>query len=157
MDDSRQEARALTTIEAFWAAYEASSPEYFDFFTDDAAIFSVSYPTRLSGREAYRRYFGAELLGQKRAVQILHPEARRVGEGVLVTQHVRFRINYRSVDSRVTFLLVSETEGDLERLMIAHMHMSPLASAVSPETAGMVEDVVSIGRGINPSPASESR
>jgi ketosteroid isomerase-like protein len=121
------EERVLATLDAFWAAYETVSPEFFDFFTEDAAIFAASYPLRLKGREAFRRYFTGFFDAQTRAVHFLHPEISPVGEGALVTLHVRIRVNYRCVDSRVTLLLVP----DGEDLKVAHYHMSPLHAATS--------------------------
>ena len=127
----------MATVEAAWAAYEAGSPEFFDFFTEDASIFLLSSRARLKGREAYRRYCGEDFEEQRRAVQILNPEVRLLGEGAIATYHQRIRLDARSVDSRVTLLLVPE--GDV--LKIAHMHMSPLTSPGSTELRGMVEDI----------------
>jgi hypothetical protein len=137
MDDPLREERVLATVEAVWAAYEAGSPEFFDFFTEDASIFSPSFPTRLAGREAYRRHFGPHLKAQRRASHILHPEVCFVGEGALVTYHSRVRINYSFVDNRITLLLVPQGG----RLQIAHLHTSPLAAPQPAETAGLIEDI----------------
>ncbi|HEY0512828.1 MAG TPA: nuclear transport factor 2 family protein [Thermoanaerobaculia bacterium] len=138
MDDSHlREQQALATVDAVWAAYEAGSADFFDFFTEDASIFSLSFPVRMRGRESYRRYFGPYFQEQRRATQVLHAEVRLVGEGALVTYHSRVRVNYNSVDNRTTLLLVPE--GD--RLKIAHMHMSPLAVLQPSETSGLQEDV----------------
>jgi ketosteroid isomerase-like protein len=140
-EDPRVE-RVLATVEAVWAAYEAGSPEFFEFFTDNASIFSISVPTRIS-RDAYRQYFGPHLGEQRRASQILDPEVHLVGDGAVVTYHNRIRVNYNSVDSRATLLLVPE--GD--RLKIAHMHMSPLASPAGTDTSDLVEDVTALVEG----------
>jgi ketosteroid isomerase-like protein len=138
MDDSdRQVEQVLATVEAVWAAYEASSPEYFDFFTEDASVFPLSRPLRLQGREAYRRYFGRQFSLGKRASQILHPEVRLLGEGALVTYHHRIRTDFKSLDNRTTLLLVP----DGGRLKIAHMHMSPLNSPQTSTPGGLVEEV----------------
>lgn len=136
-DDPRKVERVLATVEAVLAAYEAGSPGFFDFFTGDATVFSLSHPTRIEGGEDYRRASGASFQEPRRAVRTLHPEVRLVGEGALVTLHLRLRINYRFLDNRVTFLLVPEGEG----LKVAHMHMSPLAASAPSETRGLVEDV----------------
>ena len=138
LEDPRAE-RALATVEAMWAAYEAASPEFFDFFTENASLFSMSIPTRIR-REAYRQYFTPHLGEQRRASQILDPEVHLVGDGAVVTYHNRIRVNYNSVDSRATLLLVPE--GD--RLKIAHLHMSPLASSSATETSDLVEDIVDL-------------
>lgn len=137
MDDPLGEERVLAMVEALWAAYEVGSPEFFDFFAEDASIFSPSFPTRLAGREAYRRHFGPHLAEQRRASHILHPEVHLVGEGALVTYHSRVRVNYRSADNRTTLLLVPQ--GGC--LKVAHMHTSPLAAPQSPETGGLVEEI----------------
>lgn len=137
MDDPLGEERVLATVEALWAAYEVGSPEFFDFFAEDAAIFSPSFPTRLAGREAYRRHFGPYLAEQRRATQILHPQVLLVGEAALVTYHSRVRINYRSADNRTTLLLVPQGG----RLKIAHMHTSPLAAPQPPAAGGLVEEI----------------
>ena len=137
-DEHRRRAeQALATIAAVWDAYEAGSPEFFDFFTADATVFSASHPLRLEGREAYRRYFGPYLPEQRRATQVLHPEVRLVGEGALVTFHSRVRVQHSSVDNRATLLLVP----DGGRLKIAHMHMSPLNAPQGAGGAGLQEDV----------------
>lgn len=141
MDDPRERtARVLATIEALWAAWEAASPELFDFFTDDASIFPSSGSTRLEGREAYRRFFGVRPPSQELAVQVLHAEVRLVGEGALVTSHNRIRMDYRCIDTRTTLLLVPDGEG----LKVAHLHMSPLSASPAAEasTRGLVEDVI---------------
>jgi ketosteroid isomerase-like protein len=143
MDPLVTEERVLATLEAFWAAYEAASPKFFDFFTEDAAIFSVSHPVRLEGREAYRYYFAGFFDAQTRAVHLLHPEVRPVGEGALVTLHVRMRINYRFVDSRVTFLLMP----DEEALKVVHFHMSPLHASTSSEMIHLGEEILMIPTG----------
>jgi ketosteroid isomerase-like protein len=138
LEDPRAE-RALATVEAMWAAYEAASPEFFDFFTKDASLFSMSIPTRIR-QDAYRQYFAPHLGEQRRASQILDPEVHLVGDGAVVTYHNRIRVNYNSVDSRATLLLVAE--GD--RLKIAHLHMSPLASPSATGTSELVEDIVGL-------------
>jgi ketosteroid isomerase-like protein len=141
MKDARDKVeRVLATIEAFWAAYDAGDPGFFDFFTADAVIFSLSFPIRLRGPEAYRRYFGPEFTSESRATQILHPEVILVGEGALVTSQNRVRVNYRSVDSRTTLLLVPN--GDA--LKVAHLHMSPLLIPSPADGRGLVEEVAAI-------------
>lgn len=143
MDPLLTEERVLATLDAFWAAYETVSPEFFEFFTEDAAIFSASHPVRLPGREAFRRYFTGFFDAQTRAVHVLHPEIRPVGEGVLVTMHVRIRLNYRCVDSRVTLLLMPVEEA----LKVAHYHMSPLHASTSGEMIHLGEEIISIPTG----------
>lgn len=130
----------MATIEAAWAAYEAGAPEFFDFFTEGASIFPLSSRVRLVGREAYRRYCGEEFEEQRRAVQILNPEVHLLGESAVATYHERIRLDSRSVDSRVTLLLVPHPPGS-DLLKIAHMHMSPLTSPGSTELRGLVEDI----------------
>ena len=130
-------SQALETIRAVWAAYETGSPEFFDFFTEDATVFSILHPLRLEGREAYRRYFGSYFQEQRRATQVMYPEVRLVGEGALVTYHSRVRVNHTSIDNRTTLLLLPE-DG---RLKIAHMHMSPLNAPQGSESAGLQEEV----------------
>lgn len=137
--DPREEL-ALATIEAFWAAYEQGSQEFFDFFTDDASIFAISAGLRFPGREAYRSFFGPKIGLQRRAAQVLDPEVRLMGEGALVTCHSRIRVHYRSVDSRVTLLLVAAGES----FKVAHMHMSALQVPLGTGTSGLVEDIIGI-------------
>ncbi len=132
--------QVLDTIDGCWAAYEANSQEFFDFFTEDASIFSASLPTRLQGREAYRKVFGPQLGLQKRASHIFDPEVRLLGDGALASYHSRIRTKYNSLDSRITLLLVPDGEG----LKIAHMHLSPLATPPATETSGLVEDIAEL-------------
>jgi ketosteroid isomerase-like protein len=132
--------RILATVEEIWAAYEAGSPEFFDYFTEDASIFSLSHPVRIQGREGYRRYFGHDFQQERRAVRLLHTEVRLIGDGALVSFHNRIRVSYNSVDSRGTLLLVPE-DG---RLKIAHLHMSPLVVTQLPEDRGLVEEVTGV-------------
>jgi hypothetical protein len=138
--DERTE-QVFTVLDAIWAAYEAGSPDFFDFFTEDVSIFSGSVPTRLAGREAYRRYFGPHIQYQRRANQILQPEIRLLpGGAALVTYHNRIRVNHNSVDNRSTLLFVpSETS-----LKIAHMHVSPLVVPPATDTEGLVEEVTAV-------------
>jgi ketosteroid isomerase-like protein len=133
--------RVIATLESFRAAYESGSQEYFDFFREDASVFSVSSPTRLDGREAYRKTFGPQIGLQRRAKQVLNPEVQFLGDCALVTCHNRIRVNYNSVDARVTIVLVPE--GDNWR--IAHFHMSPLIHApAATDTQGLIEDVTAL-------------
>src|SRR5690349_6902590 len=141
MDNADPRAElALATVEAFWAAYERGSQEFFDFFTDDASIFAFSAGLRFPGREAYRRVLGPKIGLQRRAAQILDPEVLLVGDGALVTCHSRIRVHYRSVDSRVTLLLVAAGGG----FKVAHMHMSALQVPPGTGTSGLVEDVMGL-------------
>jgi ketosteroid isomerase-like protein len=136
-DATDLKARALATVKAFWAAYDAGNVEFFSFFTADACIYPLSSPAPLRGPDAYQRFFGPELTAEARATQILHPEVLPVGEGALVTSQNRIRASYRNFDSRLTLLLIPA--GD--RLKVAHLHMSPLIVPPAPDPRGLVEDV----------------
>jgi len=141
MDGSQQQQQqALATVQAAWAAYEAGSPDFFDFFTADASIFALYPSTRLNGREAFRTSGAFQGAHPSRAVQLLNAEVRPLGEAVLVTCHERTRSDYNSVDHRITFLLVPEGDG----LKIAHLHMSPLLRGARLDTRGLVEDVTTV-------------
>src|SRR3954451_22998188 len=59
--------------------YENGDEKFFDRFTEDATIFTVSSPTRIDGREVFRRGFEPFFLGTKRQSQILSPEVRLLG------------------------------------------------------------------------------
>lgn len=132
--------RVLAVLYDCWAAYDAGSQAFFDFFTEDTSVFSPSFPTRLQGREAYLRFFGQQLGSQLRACQIFDPEVRLVGDGAVVSLHSRIRIQYNSVDSRMTLLLVPEGKA----LKIAHLHMSPLVNPPGTGTEGLVEDIAEL-------------
>jgi ketosteroid isomerase-like protein len=142
LEARKKEERALAAVEALWAAYESGSTGYFDLFTADASIFPLASGTRLHGREAYRLYCGETFQDQQRATHLLHAEVRLLGESALVTCHQRTRADYQSTDSRVTLLLVPEEGG----LKVAHLHMSPLASApaVDDDSRGRVEEVLGL-------------
>jgi ketosteroid isomerase-like protein len=138
--------QVLDTIDRCWAAYEANSQGFFDFFTEDVSIFSASLPTRLQGREAYRQVFGPQLGLQKRASHIFNPEIRLLGDGALASYHSRIRTKHNSLDSRITLLLVPDGP-DGEDLKIAHMHLSPLTTTPSATgTNGLVEDVAELAQ-----------
>lgn len=139
MDDARHE-EVHSLLEAWSRAYDEGSPAFFDFFTPDASIFSATHPTRLEGLDAYRRYFEPHLGAQRRAIQVLDPEIRPVGESILVTHHSRIRTHYQSVDSRTTLLLVPTGEG----LKIAHLHLSPLTVPGEPADPNLVEEVLDL-------------
>jgi ketosteroid isomerase-like protein len=137
--------RVRAALEASLAAYEAASPEFFDYFTEDASFFSPSMPTRIDGRDAYRRYFGPQLGLQRRASHLLDLELRMLADGAaLATFHNRIRVNYNCVDLRATMVLVRQ--GELWK--IAHLHMSPLNRPAATDTTGLVEDITLV-------PASE--
>jgi ketosteroid isomerase-like protein len=140
-DASARVEEALAAVEALWAAYDAGSDGYFDSFTADASVFPLSSGTRLEGREAYRHHSGQRLRDQPRATHFLRSEVRLLGEGALVTCHLRIRAEYQSSDSRVTLLLVPE-EG---RLKVGHLHMSPLLTSQANGVEGLVEEVMGIG------------
>jgi ketosteroid isomerase-like protein len=132
--------RVLAMLDDCWAAYEARSQTFFDFFTEDASVFSASFPIRLQGIEAYRRFFGPQLEAHLRGVHLFDPEVLLVGDGALVSCHSRVRTSYNSLDSRMTVLLVPQDE----RLKIAHLHLSPLGSPPATSTSGLAEDIAEL-------------
>jgi ketosteroid isomerase-like protein len=144
MDSGEVIRRALATVEEIRAAYESGSAGYFDLFTEGASVFPLAARLRLQGREAYRRFATASFRGEgPRAVHVLNPEVLPLGpagDAALVTYHQRTRSAYQSSDSRVTLLLVPEGG----RLRIAHLHMSPLASAGEDDARGLVEEVIGL-------------
>jgi ketosteroid isomerase-like protein len=127
----------LAALDELWRLYEDAAPEFFDAFTEDASFFSPSSPLRIEGREEYRRLFGPQLGAQPRATQVLHPQVRLLGGAALVTIHSRIRVNYSSVDQRITAVIVREGG----RLKIAHLHMSPLVAPAGSEPGERVEEI----------------
>jgi ketosteroid isomerase-like protein len=131
----------LATLYDCWEAYDAGTQEFFDFFTQDASVFSSSFPTRFQGLEAYRSFFSPQLASHLRGSHIFDPEVRLVGEGAVVSFHSRVRTQYNSLDSRMTLLLVPAEGG---RLKIAHMHISLLGSPPATGTSGLKEDIAEL-------------
>lgn len=135
------------TLNALWAAYEAGSQEYFDYYREGASVFSLSSPIRITARD-YRQTFGRQIGLQLRAQHILDPEVQLLGDCALVTCHSRVRVNYSSVDSRATVFLVQEGDG----FKVAHLHLSPLSSPpATADTRGLVEEVTALLEDARPS------
>jgi ketosteroid isomerase-like protein len=110
---------------ARWArSYDEGKPAFFDSFSKDASIFTVSSPTRIDGLEEFRRgfepYFGK---GERRS-QILSPEIRTSGDTAVATFHNRVNIDNRVTNMRTTVVIGREGSG----LKIVHLHQSPLST-----------------------------
>ena len=73
------EEEVVDNMKRWQEAFEAGAPNFFDFFDDHVSLFTLSTPTRVDGREVYRRGFEQFFLGTTRNSQILSPEVRLLG------------------------------------------------------------------------------
>jgi ketosteroid isomerase-like protein len=139
MADPLKEDEVRAFLKRFVGAYEAGDAAFFDNFTKDVSVFSVSSPTRIDGIEEYKRGFEENFLGQKRRSQILSPEIRIAGDAAIVTYHNRIAFKDQSANARVTLAIVRERDG----IRVAHLHISPLSSPGIP-AAGRTPDAVTL-------------
>jgi len=130
MDTKISESDVKCFLNNWVEAYEKSDEEWFDSFTEDSSVFSVSIPTRIDGIKEFKRGFGDQFHehGGRRS-QVLSPEIRVFEDSALVTYHNRVATDAGSSNLRVTLLLARTEKG---RLQVVHMHASPLiATAVT--------------------------
>jgi ketosteroid isomerase-like protein len=113
---------ALTFLKKFQGDYEKGSEKFFDNFSQDATIFTVSSPTRIDGLEEYKRGFESHLTdGRKRRSQILSPHVRIHGDTASISYHNRVSIDGHTTNLQVTVSLAKEADGSLK---IVHFHSS---------------------------------
>jgi len=134
------EKEVLSTMKKFQEAFEAGDPKFFDFFSKDMSLFSLSTPTRIDGLETYQHGFENVFTSGTRKSQILSPEVRILGENAAVmTFHNRILVGGVSTNIRGTVVFAREGSGQLK---CVHMHNSPLAApAVQASSPQSLEDV----------------
>src|SRR3984893_18454323 len=118
------EEHVVDNMKQWQEAFEAGNPTFFDFFDEHASLFTLSAPTRVDGREVYRRGFEQFFLGTTRNSQILSPEVRVLGQdSAVMTFHNRILVRGVSTNLRGTVVFIRDKTG---RLKCVHMHNSPL-------------------------------
>lgn len=123
------EAEVHAALAKFQDAYEAGDDKFFDHFADDASLFTVSSPTRIDGKETYKRGFQPYFSGNKRRSQVLSPDVRLLGnDSALVTFHNRILVHGVSTNVRASLVFARDHKGELK---VVHTHLSPLSQAVS--------------------------
>lgn len=130
------ESEVVDTMKRWQEAFEAGDPKFFDFFTKDMSIFTLTTPTRIDGRETYEHGFAAHFLQRKRHSQILSPEVRLLGDNAAVmTFHNRILIQGVSTNLRGT--VVFERDPSSGELRCVHMHNSPITQSVAANAAAV--------------------
>jgi ketosteroid isomerase-like protein len=134
------EEEVANTMKRWQEAFEAGNESFFEFFDPRVSLFTVSSPTRVDGREVYRRGFEHMFLGESRKSQILSPEVRLIGDdGAVMTFHNRILIRGISTNIRGTVVFARDAKGELK---CVHMHNSPLGQpTLQGKIEGGVEDV----------------
>lgn len=113
----------LQFLDDYRKTYEKGDDSFFSYFTHDASFFTISSPTRIDGREEFKRSFGAAFGSEvTRRSQFMAPEVRLVGDAALVTCHNRISVDDQVTNLRATLLIVRRGS----ELRIAHLHNSPL-------------------------------
>jgi ketosteroid isomerase-like protein len=121
-DIEDKEVREFLT--RFIDAYDGGDDSFFDYFAPDAGVFTVSSPTRIDGREEFRKGF-APHLKTKRVTQILAPRIETSGASASVMYHARIQIDGRTHETRCSLQLKRDERGGLS---ITQLHMSPQGS-----------------------------
>jgi ketosteroid isomerase-like protein len=123
------EENVVQTMKNWQEAFEAGDERFFEFFDKSVSLFTLSAPTRVDGRDVYRRGFEHFFLGTKRNSQILSPEVRLLGDdSAVMTFHNRILIKGVSTNIRGTVVFIRDDNGDLK---CVHMHNSPLTQPVA--------------------------
>ncbi|MBZ5506107.1 MAG: nuclear transport factor 2 family protein [Acidobacteriia bacterium] len=118
------EEEVVSNMKAWQEAYESGSPKFFDFFDHSVSLFTLSSPTRVDGRDVYRRGFEQFFLNTKRNSQILSPEVRLLGEdAAMMTFHNRILSGNVATNIRGSVVFIRDNAGALK---CVHMHNSPL-------------------------------
>lgn len=138
-DHKLTEEDVVKTMKSWQEAFEAGDEKFFDFFDPSASLFTLSTPTRVDGREVYRRGFEQFFLGTKRNSQILSPSVRLLGDsGAVMTFHNRILVRGVSTNIRGTVVFAKDAGGALKCI---HMHNSPLGQPTIVPQARGAEDV----------------
>ncbi|MBW8302521.1 MAG: nuclear transport factor 2 family protein [Brevundimonas sp.] len=120
-----------------WArAYDGASPAFFESFSDDTSVFTLSSPTRIDGLEEYKRGFEPYFVGGRS--QILSPEIKVSGDMAVATFHNRVNVDNRISNSRTTVVLQRDGKG---RTQIVHLHQSPLGTPAAVSGVGSADSV----------------
>jgi ketosteroid isomerase-like protein len=136
------EEEVVANMKRWQEAFEAGDPKFFDFFDDHVSLFTLSTPTRVDGREVYRRGFEQFFLGTKRNSQILSPEVRLLGpDSAVMTFHNRILVRGISTNLRGTVVFIRDQTGQLK---CVHMHNSPLAQPTAAQPVRSQRDLEDI-------------
>lgn len=123
------EKQVADTMKQWQEAFENGDETFFDFFDPRVSLFTLSAPTRVDGRDVYRRGFEQFFLGTKRNSQILSPEVRLLGDdSAVMTFHNRIYVKGVSTNIRGTVVFIRDQDGNLK---CVHMHNSPLTEPVA--------------------------
>jgi ketosteroid isomerase-like protein len=123
------EREVADTMKRWQEAFESGDQSFFDYFDKNVSLFTLSAPTRVDGREVYRRGFEQFFLGVRRNSQILSPEVRLLGnDSAVMTFHNRIFVKGVSTNIRGTVVFVRDQDGGLK---CVHMHNSPLTQPVA--------------------------
>jgi len=127
------EKDVLDFVQQIVNVYETGEKEFFDLFSRDVSLFTISTPTRIDGRETYEHNFGPFFYNQKRRSIILSPEVKLLGpDAALIDFHNRILVQGISTNIRSTIVAARDSSGELK---CVHMHNSPLTEAVAPPLA----------------------
>jgi hypothetical protein len=127
---TEQEVKAFLTR---WTRdYDTNSPSFFDLFTPEASIFTISQPTRIDGRENFKSIFEPHFSGRRRS-QVLAPDIQIHGDVATVSCHNRVSVDDRITNLRTSMTLIRASSGNLE---ISHLHQSPLTTPTAGLAAG---------------------
>ena len=124
------EEDVVDNMKQWQEAFEGGTPAFFDFFDEHVSLFTLSAPTRVDGREVYRRGFEQFFVGTTRNSQILSPEVRLLGpDSAVMTFHNRILLGGVSTNIRGSVVFIRDETG---KLKCVHMHNSPLSQPTAP-------------------------
>jgi len=107
-------------LDQFIQAYDRGDDSFFNYFDPKAAIYSVSSPSRLDGREAFRKSFGPHLK-EKRSTKIQGAEVHSYGNTAAVTYDAHIDAGGHVHNTRCSLVLHRDAGG---KLTVAQMHIS---------------------------------
>ncbi len=113
-------------LDHFLKAYDGGDEKFFQYFTPNASIVTLSSAQRLDGREAFRKSFGPHLKA-KRHTKIDSPTVESFGNAAAVTYDAHIEVEGHTHQARCSLILQRGTDGQLS---VAQLHMSspPLRS-----------------------------
>jgi ketosteroid isomerase-like protein len=133
------EEEVVDNMKSWQEAFEAGEESFFDYFDEHVSLFTLSTPTRVDGREVYRRGFEEFFRGIKRNSQILSPEVRLLGpDSAVMTFHNRIQVRGVSTNIRGTVVFIRDKAG---KLQCVHMHNSPLTQPTAAQPARRPRDL----------------